>query len=137
MVWKLLMKDKLASSYAALLQAPEAVALYKDLLEFFEINNDNENKAQTMLQMGTILALDGDLAESSKYFQLGLKVLLDLARGCRKMNNYEAAITFFEQALSVYRKPFMSNQTLEMTSILESIGNCYRCIGEFEQAKNY
>lgn len=131
---KILKQEKYAHAYFKILQAEDALNQFDELLTFFEAHNDEENRANTLKEIGEFSILLGNSAKASELFKESLSIYLLLGAAAKKAGNFHKAVVLYEKALGLAGVLYGTNEP-SFVQVLEQCGNAYRLDGRFEEAK--
>lgn len=130
----ILKQEKFAHAYFKLLQTEEALNQFDELLTFFEANNDEENKANTLKEIGEFSLLLGNHAKGKELFKSSLEIYNRKGAEARKMGDFKKTVDLYEKALGIAGLLYSSSDPI-FIQVLENLGNGYRLAGKYTEAK--
>lgn len=131
---KILKQEKFAHAYFKLLQTDHSLSQFDELLSFFEVHSDEENRANTLKEIGDFSDLLGNTSKAKELYSESLRIYNILGQQARKSGNFSKAVALYEKALGISGRLYASKD-LNFLQVLENCGNAYRLCGRFSDAK--
>lgn len=91
------------------------------MLSIFENNNDFENKAGALKEIGELSELIGNDSSASEYYKESFTIYKEVAKKERKNGRYGRAVDYYLKSLEVGKKILKKNDG-KYLSIIENLG---------------